>query len=145
MAEVISLKTQVQTLLVNAALGFNFPKVTYNSDGTPLPIDDEAYETPQTPILCNEVGGSFVIDNRHGRDRILKHESWAFELRMKFGGEVLLETFEDEMRLSPPYFGESQKRVALLMARKEVTHPVQQQSATGTQVTYIFQAQVGRE
>lgn len=147
MAEVKSLKVEAQKLLVNAVKGFKFPKMAYDGDGMPLPPDDANYETPQTPILSNEVAGSFVIDNNHGRSRILKHESWAFELRLKFKGEVLLEPFENEMRLSPPKYyerGEGEK-ITMLIARKEVSHPVQQQSATGTQVTYIFQANVGRE
>lgn len=136
-------RLDVQRAIVALVKGYEFPKVSYNADGSPRPTHPDQYLKAATPILCNEVRSEFAIDRRHGRDRILERTTWQFALKIRFAGEVLLEGFEDTLANDPPYVDDANATIFLLGGN--VDHPVQQDGKTGTQVEYVFQAVEGRK
>lgn len=147
---VTSQRMRIQQALVDLALGTEFLPVAYDSDGKPTPVSPATPRiTPSTPVLCNEIETSFIEDERYGRDRIRQRASWRFALRFRFSREVLLDFFEEYLMTNPVFVPADTSlglpSVTLLIVSAEITHPVQQQGATGTVVEYIFEAEQGRK
>jgi hypothetical protein len=80
-----------------------------------------------------------------GREEVLKREGWPFELRLTFGGEVLLDRFVESL-LKPPILPakEGLRQVTLRLTAVQPTHPIQQPQ-TGTSAVLHFTAAEGRQ
>lgn len=141
----MSQKLRIQQALVDLVRTRSFPVVKNDSTGKPI-SPTTGTVTPLTPILCNEVGATFEDDGDYGRGVKSTRSTWTFAIRIRFGQEVLLEGFEEDMMNNPPRIAAdgSLPYVQLRLTASEPQHPVQQQPGTGTIVEFTFQAQQGR-
>lgn len=144
----IAQRTRIQNALIAAAAAYDFPVVTYNKDTGAATADEATTIKPKTN-LSNETKSGFERDDKQGRKIVRERSGWKFELRLKFDKEVLLDGFVDsvtdtQLRLEPDD-ANGLLGVLLELDNMDVEHPVQQDSASGTQVTFDFTANVFRK
>jgi len=81
----MSVKTDIQTAIIQTVQAGTFTKVTYNE--SKLPVEGEA-TTPKS-VLCNEITGSVLDSARQGAvgsDFVIR--DWRFEAHAEFAQEV---------------------------------------------------------
>ncbi|MCP4897879.1 MAG: hypothetical protein GY906_12980 [bacterium] len=136
-------RTRVQKVLTDAAKAGTFYPVSYDSD-TQDPIVDDINPVFPTSVLVNEVGTTFDTPQLNRQTGRRERVTWAYQLRLKFNQEVLLEVFEDAMSENPIKLpsvpADGLRQMTLELEGSDPTHPVQQEPSTGTQVVYNFEA-----
>jgi len=144
-----SQRIAIQNLMYDLSKQGPFYEVSYDpSTRKPVQIDiTTATAVEPTSIQVNEIDSKFTVDKLHGRSEILRTD-WKFELLLAFKKEVLLEFFEKKLMLTPPRIApdaqKGWKQVTIFIDKARPSHPVQQQSPTGTKVTLAFTARLGR-
>ncbi len=143
-------RVRVQNELVTLAQAGKFFAVTYDKD-TKLanPVDDTTDPViAPASVLANEIQATFSIDPNMGRKRILRRDSWVFQLFCTWDQEITVEFFEDFLFDPLPRLPDDKANgledVTLILNRTEVNHPPQQSAANGTAAKFTFEAVVGR-
>lgn len=148
-----SQRVRIQNFLIALARdSTDFFPVTYKpgSDANKWEADEPDFGTPELvcSALCNEQSSAFDTDAKHGRKFQVDRTSWTFELKIAFSKEVTVEKFEEKVTETPPSLArdeaEGLRGVKLLLERTEITHPVKQESKTGTKAKFFFRADQNR-
>lgn len=139
----------IQRALCDVVAAGLFYAVTYTpGNGKPVLYDPNTEQSIQpASVRVNEISERFKEDAEYGQDQILMPANWTFVLFLEWDNrEIDLSFFEALCMAHPPFIqGTANYRsVRLFLINKEVNHPVEQQGSTGTQVKYLFQAELGR-
>lgn len=135
-------KTRIQRGLIEICEAQRYYVVSYIGN-KPQNIDPSIseYSAPAT-VRANELESAFAIDARNGRSLSLNRTEWSFQVRMTFAKEVSLEAAELSLMTNPPMIpGDPSQNVPsmrVILERVRYIHPVQQQSASGTDVSLAF-------
>ena len=144
-------KVRIQNKLVELAQAGRFFKVTYDPVTKKANDVDDTVDTLEPPasVLANEIQQTFSIDPQMGRKRILKRDSWVFQLFCTWDREITVEFFEKDLLDPLPRLPDDKANdledVTLILNRTEVNHPPQQNAANGTAAKFTFEAVVGRK
>lgn len=139
----------IQRALIDFVRAGRFYEVTYETGtGKPNLYDPQtAPNCAPDSVRCNEMSEAFMVDKDYGQDLILKPTQWTFAVFVSWNNkEVDLTAFEEAcMRTRPQLVKtDNYREVEMFLVRKDVTHPVEQGATTGTEVKYLFQAELGR-
>lgn len=144
-------KVRIQNKIIALAKAGRFFKVTYDPV-TGLANDvNSGTDAVQPPAsaLANEIQQNFSIDSQMGRKRILRRDSWVFQLLCRWDSEVTVEFFEKDLLDPLPTLPDDEalglEDVTLLLNRTEVEHPPTQNSANGSAAKFTFEAVIGRK
>lgn len=147
-------RTEIQNALVAAAMAGVFPIVSYDptthvASTSYVSGDLLAVGSWVAPVaaLANEINGSFEEARLQRRKYQLDRTNWTFQLKLEFNREVVLELFEDSLRVTPPRVLRDPtngltNQVTLRLIDVVPTHPIQQESSTGTKAVYRFEARI---
>lgn len=144
-------KVRIQNKLIELAQVGRFFLVTYDPDTKKANDVDSAVDIVQPPetVLSNEIQQTFGIDPRQGRKRILRRDSWVFQLICQWNDEVTVEFFEEDLLDPIPFLPDDKtlglEDATLLLNRTEVEHPPTQNAANGTAAKFTFEAVIGRK
>lgn len=139
----------IQRAIIDFVRASKYFEVLYEP-GTGRPI---LYDPSTAPVIapdtvrCNEMSEAFKVDKEYGQDLILMPTNWTFACFVEFSNrEIDLSYFEAACMTKPPLIPSTPnyREVQLFVVRKDVQHPVEQGASTGTQVKYLFQAELGR-
>ena len=133
----MSLRTDIQTRIIQALKGGNYPVVTYSSSG--LPVTGTQTLVPE--VVCNEIEGQIVRAGGSGSGYVM--QGWVFEALVKFSKEVDVTDSLMDFSLSYVYTDptDSSKTYAVMIvfnSQYTSEHPVTQGSHTGTRVKLSF-------
>ena len=144
-------KVRIQNQLITLAQAGRFFAVTYDKT-TKLanPVDDTSDPViAPASVLSNEIQGTFSIDPNMGRRKILRRDSWVFQLLCNWDQEITVEFFEEDLLDPLPRLNDDKvnelEDVTLILNRTEVVHPPQQNAANGSAAKFTFEAIVGRK
>lgn len=100
---------------------------------------------PRAPasVTCNETRIS-LGDAVNKRSRVVEIETWEFEARASFQGEVSAEAFLERVTNPPPMLPRSGalRQAELLFRSVTAEHPVQQEAPRGTRYTFHVSARI---
>ena len=137
---------RIHDAIYAAVNAFAFLHVTYDKD-TGLRTTEVTTEAPET-LLVREVSCSFVDARNNRRDpRLREREDWRWEADVVFDNQVSVEEFEALMTTTPiflPRTGELDQQAVVFLEETEVDHPAEQQSSSGTRISFRFVAQLSR-
>lgn len=144
-------KVRIQNKLITLAQAGKFFAVTYDKD-TKLanPVDDTSDPViAPASVLANEIQGTFSIDPNMGRKKIIRRDSWVFQLLCNWDQEITVEFFEEDLLDPLPRLNDDKvnglEDVTLILNRTEVVHPPTQQAANGSAAKFTFEAVIGRK
>jgi len=96
-------------------------------------------------VVTNEIAAQFEEDRRYGRDLRMKKSMWVFETLLSFVVEVDSSGFELLIAHNPPRFTVHGEGTVLLRVRSvSYKHPAQYGSGSGSEISYVFEADIGR-
>lgn len=137
---------RIHDAIYTAINAFAFPHVTFDKD-IGLRTTEVTTETPQT-LLVREMSSGFVDALNNRRDpRLRERENWRWEADVVFDSQVGMEEFEALMSTTPiflPRTAELDQQAVVFLEETEVDHPAEQQSSTGSRVSFRFVAQLSR-
>ncbi len=144
-------RVRIQNELKRLAGVGRFFAVTYDpADGKASDVDpNTAPSIPPASNLVNEITQDFRIDDEMGRRRILKRESWVFQLLLNWNVEVTVEFFEKDLLDPLPRLPDDKvnnmEDVTLILLRTQYEHPPEQNAANGSAAKFTFEAVIGRK
>lgn len=144
-------RVRIQNELKRLAGIGRFFAVTYDpATGEARDVDpNTATKIPPASNLVNEITQDFRIDEDMGRRRILKRESWVFQLLLNWNEEVTVEFFEKDLLDPLPRLPDDKvnnmEDVTLILLRTQYEHPPEQNAANGTAAKFTFEAVIGRK
>ena len=140
----MGLHAAIHDLLVTTALATpsKFVEATYPGD-PPLLVAGSALVPSSAE--ANEVQVVFDIDERYGRGVRQIRTSWAWQLKLKFEREVILDGFEKALMVDPLVIARDtasgiDRQITLLLETSNPRHPPRGGPSNGTKVTYRFVA-----
>lgn len=119
---------------------------TFNDSATKAAIGGG----PVTPASCvaNETGASFLADNRHGRKRILRRDTWTWLVIVKFDVEVTSHLAEDGWLQDPPILPadstSGSQQATIELERASYQHPTKHQGHGGSVIEFEFNVSLSR-
>lgn len=141
-------KSRIFNKLYSLAKAGEFYRVHYASDGSMLTDYNAADKIQPKTILVNELTAEFETPENFRRFARRERSNWVWELYLAFSVEAALEKFEKQLIekaiILPHDPDEELPQVTLNLLSVEYTHPVKREPAGGTQVSFTFQATVGR-
>lgn len=141
-----SFKQRIQQAIVQRVVAEKFYGGTFDPNTKVFTVDTA---TPVVPaqILANETGASFAEPQRNRQSFKQERSSWSWRLIIGFNVEISSEAFEQSLIEKPirvladPALGQQQVDIVLVDVQYE--HPPQQQSPSGSRLTYSLAANVG--
>jgi hypothetical protein len=137
---------RIHDAIYTAINTFAFPHVTFDKD-TGLRTTGITTETPET-LLVREVSSGFIDAQTNRRTpRLRERQDWRWEADVVFDNQVGMEEFEALMATTAiflPRTGELDQQATVHLEETEVEHPAEQQSSTGSRVSFRFVAQLSR-
>lgn len=138
----------IHDLLVTTGANGAFTQAVY-SVARPSLLTSGAAISPQS-VEANEIRGAFGIDERFGREYRQERQGWAWLLVLRFGTEAIMEEFEETLMRSPLLIPRDpgngiDRQVRLLLEESAYEHPPRGGASNGSEVTYRFVAELGRQ
>lgn len=138
----LNARTRIQNYLMQLGKAFEFPTAKYDAQSGLVQVSDDVIAKASS-CLCNETSSTFSSDKNHGRAEVRQRSGWTFQLLLGFDVEVSLEEFEESLTVPvirlPQDVSRGYSSIPIRLLRTSVDHPVQQESAGGSQVTMIFE------
>lgn len=132
---------RVQNKLVDLGRAGPFYSVSYAADGKAT----AGAAIDPAEVVANEVSSSFGLPERSRREYRLDRSNWAWELRLGFNQDVLLEEFEKAVLRAPIQLVANkalgERQISLELQSVQLAHPTQQGAKT-TKVTYLINARL---
>lgn len=144
-------RVRIQNELKRLAKVGRFFKVTYDPVTGNVSDVDPGVDPVEAPasVLANEITQNFAIDTEQGRRRILKSQSYVFQLLLQWNAEVVVEFFEKDLLDPLPRLPDDKvnnmEDVTLILARTEYEHPPEQNAGNGSAAKFTFEAVIGRK
>ena len=143
----VSQEERIKTQLLAEAATGPFNPVTYDKD-TKLPTVDLATlnEVAPSQSWAQAISASFGVPARNRRTDRRERQGWRWHLALTFPVEVSIEQFEKRLIGQSIILARDDAndlaQVSLKLQSADPFHPPQQQSNTGTQVVFVFEAEL---
>lgn len=133
-----------QRLYAEATTG-PFYAITTNVE-TKQKVVDGATAIPPASVHAEEDSSSFGLPSRNRRENRSERRKWRWRVACRFNQEVTIEAAEKRLIaaniLLPRDDTNDLEQVTLKLLDADPFHPPQQNPATGTQVTFTFEAEL---
>jgi len=135
-------KTKICKAVSDLVKSVHFREVKHADNGEINLIEDERI---YPKVYTNETTAFFGGSNYKGIFQIEK-STWNWQVKLNFSVQVLLEEFERIFCETPPLIPadpeNKTRQVRLIFKEADYMHPPEYDAATGTQVTYTFDADI---
>ncbi len=143
----VSQDERIQRALIAEAATGPFNPVTYDKDTKLKTVDLAApNEVAPSQSWATAISASFGVPRRHRRTDREERQKWRWHLALTFPVEVSIEQFEKRLITTNILLARDQdndlEQVTLKLQSAEPFHPPQQQPNTGTQVVFVFEAEL---
>lgn len=141
----VSQEQRIQNQLIAEAATGPFHPVTYDKD-TKLKTVDVLSTVQPGEALAQAISTSFGVPRRNRRSDRLERNKWRWHLACRFNQEVSIEAFEKRLIGQNILLARDDSndvaQVSLKLQSADPFHPPQQQPNTGTQVVFVFEAEL---
>jgi len=141
----VSQDQRIQRQLIAEAATGPFHPVTYDKNTKQKTVDTLSTVKPGESY-AQAISTSFGVPSRHRRTDRLERNRWRWHLACRFNQEVSIEAFEKRLIGKNILLARDQDndlaQVSLKLQSADPFHPPQQQPNTGTQVVFVFEAEL---
>lgn len=134
----------IQNKLVDAALAFDFPTVSYDPDTHRRTTSDSETKKPKSYEAWDSSALWDDAPNYRRGGTPVDRGPWTWFLTIQFSVTVSTEEFERSLATNPPRVLRAEspfgRQVDLLLREAEYERPSRQQPSAGTKATYRFEA-----
>ncbi len=141
----VSQEQRIQRALIAEAATGPFHPVTYNSTTRDKTVDIGSTVQPGE-AYAQAISTSFGVPSRNRRSDRRERNKWRWHLACRFNQEVSIEAFEKRLIGQAIFLARDDSndvaQVTLKLQSADPFHPPQQQPNTGTQVVFVFEAEL---
>lgn len=141
----VSQDERIQRQLIAEAATGPFHPVTYDKDTKDKTVDVLSTVQPGEAI-AQAISTSFGVPVRNRRTDRRERNRWRWHLACRFKEEVSIEAFEKRLIGQAILLARDQdndlEQVSLKLQSADPFHPPQQHPNTGTQVVFVFEAEL---
>lgn len=143
----VSQDERIQRQLIAEAATGPFHPVTYDKNTKQKTVDlDPLEEVNPSESYAQAISTSFGVASRNRRTDRRERKVWRWHLACRFPQEVSIEEFEKRLLKNIPLLARDQDndlaQVKLILQSADPFHPPQQHPNTGTQVVFVFDAEL---